>query len=277
MRVRAARLRRAIALIDGRSVRPPRRARSAPGLARARRPPPARSSSSTSTRCAPTGWASTATRARPRRTSTPSRRCDVASTGPSPGPLHAALADLDRHLALPPHPRRGAREDRMGPERETLAEGFRAAGLRPAAFVDGGYVSAPFGLDQGFDDLLRLQRRRRGRERGDASRWLPSAATSRSSSSSTPTTRTRRTRLPSRSGAASWRLPRRPAASSRPARRWRRSGSRSTPPAPVAGRPRPRLRRGPLRRRDRLRRRLVRPPDAPARGARPGRARRSWR
>jgi arylsulfatase A-like enzyme len=35
----------------------------------------------------------------------------------------------------------------------TLADDFAAAGFRTAAFTEGGYVSAPFGLDRGFDSF----------------------------------------------------------------------------------------------------------------------------
>ncbi|MBP9146415.1 MAG: sulfatase [Thermoanaerobaculia bacterium] len=40
--------------------------------------------------------------------------------------------------------------DRLAPERVTLAERFAAAGFTTGAFVDGGYLKAHFGLDQGF-------------------------------------------------------------------------------------------------------------------------------
>ncbi|KAB2967295.1 MAG: sulfatase, partial [Thermoanaerobaculia bacterium] len=49
-------------------------------------------------------------------------------------------------------------KDTMGPDAVTLAEAFRAAGWRTAAFVDGGYVSAPFGFDQGFETFVDFQR-----------------------------------------------------------------------------------------------------------------------
>jgi arylsulfatase A-like enzyme len=45
-------------------------------------------------------------------------------------------------------------KDRMGPQAYTLAEAFRDAGWRTAGFVDGGYVSAPFGFDQGFETFV---------------------------------------------------------------------------------------------------------------------------
>jgi arylsulfatase A-like enzyme len=44
--------------------------------------------------------------------------------------------------------------DRLGEEAVTLAEAFRAASWRTAAFVDGGYVSEPFGLAQGFETFV---------------------------------------------------------------------------------------------------------------------------
>lgn len=41
--------------------------------------------------------------------------------------------------------------DRLSPKVTTLAEVLSEAGFTTAAFVDGGYMSADFGLDQGFD------------------------------------------------------------------------------------------------------------------------------
>jgi arylsulfatase A-like enzyme len=41
----------------------------------------------------------------------------------------------------------------LSPEAETLAETFRAAGWRTAAFVDNPFVSPEFGFGQGFDDF----------------------------------------------------------------------------------------------------------------------------
>jgi len=41
--------------------------------------------------------------------------------------------------------------DKLAPGIETLAGRLRAAGLRTAGFVDGGYLNAAFGFDRGFD------------------------------------------------------------------------------------------------------------------------------
>jgi arylsulfatase A-like enzyme len=42
-------------------------------------------------------------------------------------------------------------DDRVPQEATTLAEALRASGFRTAAFVDGGYMAAAFGHDQGFE------------------------------------------------------------------------------------------------------------------------------
>lgn len=42
-------------------------------------------------------------------------------------------------------------EDRLSPEVVTMAEVFRDHGYTTAAFIDGGYMSALWGVDQGFD------------------------------------------------------------------------------------------------------------------------------
>ncbi len=46
--------------------------------------------------------------------------------------------------------------DRLGEEVATLAETLRGAGLRTAAFVDGGYMKPVFGFDQGFETYFDL-------------------------------------------------------------------------------------------------------------------------
>jgi arylsulfatase A-like enzyme len=62
--------------------------------------------------------------------------------------------------------------DRMSAEANTLAERFRAAGWRTGAFVDGGYVSAPFGFDQGFETFVDHDRGGLARSEAAISAWL---------------------------------------------------------------------------------------------------------
>jgi arylsulfatase A-like enzyme len=47
-------------------------------------------------------------------------------------------------------------DDRLAPERDTLAELLAAAGFSTGAFVDGGYLKPHFGLDQGFETYFDL-------------------------------------------------------------------------------------------------------------------------
>ena len=75
--------------------------------------------------------------------------------------------------SLYPHSHGVVREkDRMGQQATTLAEAFRAAGWRTAAFVDGGYVSAPFGFDQGFETFVDFQRAGVGASEEKIAAWL---------------------------------------------------------------------------------------------------------
>jgi arylsulfatase A-like enzyme len=75
--------------------------------------------------------------------------------------------------SLYPHTHGVVREkDRMGPEAVTLAEVFRDAGWRTAAFVDGGYVSAPYGFDQGFETFVDFQRAGVAASEAKVAAWL---------------------------------------------------------------------------------------------------------
>jgi arylsulfatase A-like enzyme len=75
--------------------------------------------------------------------------------------------------SLYPHTHGVVREkDRMGTEAATLAEAFRAAGWRTAAFVDGGYVSAPYGFDQGFETFVDFQRAGVAASEAKVAAWL---------------------------------------------------------------------------------------------------------
>jgi len=47
-------------------------------------------------------------------------------------------------------------EDRISAQATTLAEAMQAAGFVTAAFVDGGFLKAHFGFDQGFDEFVDL-------------------------------------------------------------------------------------------------------------------------
>jgi arylsulfatase A-like enzyme len=60
----------------------------------------------------------------------------------------------------------------MGPEALTLAEAFRAAGWRTAAFVDGGYVSASLGFDQGFETFVDFKNGGLAKSEAPIAAWL---------------------------------------------------------------------------------------------------------
>lgn len=64
------------------------------------------------------------------------------NTPPSQGSILSGLYPTSHGLILP--------EDRMHEEVVTLAEVLAAAGFTTAGFVDGGYMSAEFGIAQGF-------------------------------------------------------------------------------------------------------------------------------
>lgn len=64
------------------------------------------------------------------------------NTPPSQGAILSGLYPTAHGLILP--------EDRMREEVTTLAEALAAAGFTTAGFIDGGYMSAEFGIGQGF-------------------------------------------------------------------------------------------------------------------------------
>ena len=62
--------------------------------------------------------------------------------------------------------------DRMSGAADTLAERFRAAGWRTAAFVDGGYVSGHFGFEQGFETFVDFDRGGLARSEAAIADWI---------------------------------------------------------------------------------------------------------
>ena len=70
-------------------------------------------------------------------------------------------------------------DDRLAPAATTLAESFRAAGWSTGAFVDGGYVKASFGFDQGFDRFEDLHGGGLARGEAPISEWLRAHSGSR--------------------------------------------------------------------------------------------------
>lgn len=72
-----------------------------------------------------------------------------------------------------PHSHGVVRErDRLAPAALTLAEVFQAESWTTAAFVDGGYVSEPFGFAQGFDTFVDGDRGGLARSAGPIREWL---------------------------------------------------------------------------------------------------------
>jgi arylsulfatase A-like enzyme len=67
-------------------------------------------------------------------------------------------------------------DDRIGRSALTVAERFRAAGFRTAAFVDGGFLKAQFGFDQGFDEFVDLDGGGLARGEPLVSAWLEAHA-----------------------------------------------------------------------------------------------------
>ena len=67
------------------------------------------------------------------------------------------------------------RGQRLAGRAVTLAERFRAAGWRTAAFVDGGYVSEHYGFDQGFETFAGFRSRGVAASERPISDWLAEA------------------------------------------------------------------------------------------------------
>jgi arylsulfatase A-like enzyme len=63
-------------------------------------------------------------------------------------------------------------KDSMGSEAFTLAEAFHAAGWRTAAFVDGGFVAASLGLDQGFESFVEFGQQGLAKSEAPIAEWL---------------------------------------------------------------------------------------------------------
>jgi len=66
-------------------------------------------------------------------------------------------------------------EDRLGGDALTLAEVFSRAGWRTGAFVDGGFLKALFGLDQGFETYVDANGGGLDAMEGDIAAWLGDA------------------------------------------------------------------------------------------------------
>jgi hypothetical protein len=75
--------------------------------------------------------------------------------GDRPGAVDARHACFAVHLEAAVRSPRAARLPEVAPRQAMLAESFRDAGYRTAAFTADGYVAASFGFDQGFDCTTR--------------------------------------------------------------------------------------------------------------------------
>jgi arylsulfatase A-like enzyme len=73
----------------------------------------------------------------------------AVAQAPNTLPSHAALLTSMYYRALPGF---AGKDSRLSPGATTLARLLKEQGFATGGFVDGGYLSVPFGLGQGFDD-----------------------------------------------------------------------------------------------------------------------------